>query len=62
MKTKIIWREPSTVISTGLARCKDLNKYDAVLVINPEKVAFPEDGQPFDIVVTTGETNEDPAN
>lgn len=60
MRTKIIWRDPATVISTGLTRCKDLREHDAVLIINPEKVEFPTDGQPFDIVVTTGETNEDP--
>lgn len=62
MKTKIIWRDPATVISTGLTRCKDLREHDAVLIINPEKVEFPEGEQPFDFVITTGECNEDPAN
>lgn len=62
MNTKVFWRKPVEVISSGLTRQQGLTDYDAVLIINPDKFELPVDGEQFEIVITFGEPNEDPAN
>lgn len=59
MKTLIMQRDPAKVISSGLVRKADLNQWDAVLIINPDKIQVTPEGGPYEFLVTTGASNED---